>query len=224
MKTILLDIDDTIFDFHNCAKDSIIKSSEEFGISFSPKMFDRYFEQNWKLWGDYEKGLIERDDIFNIRFPILFAEFNIKADGIEFENAFQRHFMNTCSIVDGANEFIQYLSNKYEVYIVSNSLEKTQRSRLKKAGFDKYFKDIFVSDSVGYQKPTKEFFNYCFDKLKNVNKSQTIIIGDSLSSDIQGGINAGIKTCWFNPNKKVNKTKYKADYEISSLKEIKNIL
>ena len=86
------------------------------------------------------------------------------------------------------------------------------------------FKNLFVSDAIGYQKPTKEFFEGCFCRIPNFKKEETIIIGDSLSSDIRGGRSVGIKTCWFNPKKLENNTEYKADYEIASLDEIKNIL
>lgn len=224
MKTILLDIDDTIFDFHKCAAASILKSAQEFGIDFTNEMLERYFEQNWFLWGEYEKKIIEREDIFRMRFPLLFEEFNINADGIAFEDAFQRYFMLECEPIEGSKEFVDYLCSKYDVYIVSNSMEATQKSRLKKAGLEGCFKEIFVSDVVGHQKPTKEFFEHCICRIKNFDPKETMIIGDSLSSDIQGGINAGIKTCWFNPKHKVNDTNLPCDYEISKLEEIKNIL
>lgn len=224
MKTVLLDIDDTIFDFHCCAVASIKKSAIELNVELSDKMIERYFEQNWELWGEYEKGIIERDDIFKTRFPLLFEEFKIKADGLAFEDAFQKYFMTECEPVIGAKDFVEYLNSRYDLYIVSNSMELTQKSRLKKSGLDKYFKEVFVSDKVGHQKPTKEFFDYCFSRIENFNQKETIIIGDSLSSDIQGGINAGIKTCWFNPKKKQNNLNLHCDYEIHSLEEIKNIL
>ena len=116
------------------------------------------------------------------------------------------------------------MASKYDLYVASNSLLSTQVSRLTSAGLYHHFKDLFVSDAIGHQKPTKEFFEGCFCKIPNFNREETIIIGDSLSSDIKGGCNVGIKTCWFNPKKQENTTEYKADYEITSLEEIKNIL
>ena len=224
MKTILLDIDDTILDFHECAKATILRASEDFGVDFTEEMLDYYMEQNSFLWGQYEKGIITREDIFRTRFPMLFKEYGYDVDGLEFENAFQKYFKTQYKFVDGAVEIVEYLSSKYDLYVASNSLLSTQVSRLTSAGLYQYFKDLFVSDAIGYQKPTKEFFEGCFCKIPNFNKDQTIIIGDSLSSDIKGGCNAGIKTCWFNPKGIVNETEYKADYEITSLDEIKNIL
>ncbi len=224
MKTILLDIDDTILDFHECAKATIMRASEDFGVIFTEKMLNYYMEQNAFLWGQYEKGIITRDDIFRTRFPLLFKEYGFEVDGLEFESAFQKYFKTQYKFVDGAVEIVEYLSQKYDLYVASNSLLDTQIKRLTSAGLYKYFKKLFVSDAIGYQKPTKEFFDGCFCKIPNFNKEETIIIGDSLSSDIKGGCIAGIKTCWFNPKKIENVTNYKADYEITRLSEIKNIL
>lgn len=224
MKTVLLDIDDTILDFHECAKATIMRASEDFGVIFTEKMLNYYMEQNAFLWGQYEKGIITRDDIFRTRFPLLFKEYGYKIDGLEFENAFQQYFKTQYKFVDGAVEIVEYLNKKYELYVASNSLLDTQIKRLTSAGLYKYFKKLFVSDAIGYQKPTKEFFEGCFCQIPDFNKDETIIIGDSLSSDIKGGYNAGIKTCWFNPKNIENQTEYKADYEITRLCEIKNIL
>ena len=224
MKTILLDIDDTILDFHECAKATILRASEDFGVEFTDKMLSFYMEQNAFLWGQYEKGVITIEDIFRTRFPLLFKEYVYDVDGIEFENAFQKYFKTQYKFVDGAVELVEYLAKKYDLYVASNSLLSTQVSRLTSAGLYHHFKDLFVSDAIGYQKPTKEFFEGCFCKIPNFNKEETIIIGDSLSSDIKGGCRVGIKTCWFNPKKLENNTEYNPDYEVRTLEEIKNIL
>ena len=134
MKTILLDIDDTIFDFHESAKATILRASKDFGISFTDEMLDYYMEQNAFLWGQYEKGIITREDIFRTRFPMLFKEYGYEVDGIEFENAFQKYFKTQCVLIDGAVDLVKYLSAKYDLYVASNSLIETQRQRLTSAG------------------------------------------------------------------------------------------
>lgn len=224
MKTVLLDIDDTILDFHECAKYTILRAAQDFGVNFTSEMLAFYMEQNAFLWGQYEKGIITRDDIFKTRFPMLFKRYGYSVDGIVFENAFQKYFKTQYKFVEGAYECVRYLSSKYDLYAASNSLMETQISRLKASGLYKYFKNLFVSDVIGAQKPTYEFFSCCFSKISDFNPKETIIIGDSLTSDIQGGLRAGIKTCWFNPKKIINDTEFKADYEINSLSEIPNIL
>lgn len=224
MKTILLDIDDTILDFQECAKATILRASEDFCVDFTEEMLTYYMEQNAFLWGQYEKGIISREDIFRTRFPLLFKEYGYDVNGLAFEDAFQKYFKTQYKFVEGAVELVEYLASKYDLYVASNSLLSTQVSRLTNAGLYEYFKDLFVSDAIGYQKPTKEFFEGCFCKIPNFSKEETIIIGDSLSSDIKGGCQVGIKTCWYNPKKLQNNTEFKADYEITSLDEIKNIL
>lgn len=224
MKTILIDVDDTIFDFALSAKAAILQAAKEFKIAFTEEMFNYYLQLNELLWEDYENCIIERSEIFKIRFPKLFEHFNINADGIKFEAAFLNHFKTEYVFIDGAKDIIEYLAKKYELYIVSNSMYETQYCRLTNAGIRCFFKDLFVSDKIGYQKPTKEFFNCCFNKIPDFNPEETIIIGDSLTSDILGGKSAGIKTCWFN-FKRIPKTKHvNCDFEIHSFEELKEIL
>ena len=224
IKTVLIDIDDTILDFTRSARAAILHSAKDMQIAFTEDMLEHYFQLNVMLWEDYENGEIKREDIFKQRFPRVFAEFNINADGLEFENKFQKYFQYEYVFVDGAKEILEYLAPKYDLYIVSNSTYKMQYCRLTTAGVCDYFKKIFVSDKIGHQKPTKEFFDCCFEQIPNFNPEETIIIGDSLTSDIKGGIMAGIKTCWLNTKDIKELRTIKPDYEIFSLEEIKNIL
>lgn len=224
IKTVLIDIDDTILSFTQSAKAAILCAAKDMQIAFTEDMVKHYFQLNEMLWEDYENGEIERDDIFEQRFPRVFAEFNINADGLEFEKRFQEHFKYEYVFVDGAKEILEYLAPKYNLYIVSNSTYDMQYCRLTSSGISDYFKNIFVSDKIGHQKPTKEFFECCFKQIPDFNPEETIIIGDSLTSDIKGGNMAGIKTCWLN-NKGILELKtIKPDYTILSLEEIKQIL
>ncbi len=224
MKTVLLDVDDTILDFSLSAKAAIIAAAKEFKTAFTEEMFEYYLHLNELLWEDYENGIIDKEHIFKARFQMLFDRFNINADGIEFEKAFQKHFKTEYVFIEGAKEILEYLAGKYDLYVVSNSSFDIQYCRLTKAGIYNYFKKIFVSDKIGHQKPTKEFFDCCFKEIPNFNAKETIIIGDSLTSDILGGNNAGIKTCWFNC-KSIPNTKHAVfDYEIHKWEELKEIL
>ena len=224
IKTVLIDIDDTILDFKKSAKAAILCTAKDMRITFTEDMIEHYFQLNEMLWEDYENGEIERDDIFEQRFPRVFDEFNINADGLEFEKRFQEHFKYEYVFIEGAKEILEYLAPKYDLYIVSNSTYDMQYCRLSSAGICNYFKDIFVSDKIGHQKPTKEFFDCCFESIPNFNSEEAIIIGDSLTSDIKGGNMAGIKTCWFNTKGIIELRTIKPNYEILSLEEIKQIL
>jgi 2-haloacid dehalogenase len=224
IKTVLMDIDDTIFDFTKSARESILHAARDMRITFTEDMLAYYFQLNVMLWEDFENGEINREYIFEQRFPRVFEEFNIDADGLEFEKKFHKYFKYEYVFVDGAKEVLAYLAGKYNLYVVSNSAYDTQYCRLTNAGICSYFKELFVSDKIGYQKPAKEFFECCFKQIPDFNPEETIIIGDSLTSDMKGGIMAGIKTCWLNTKGIKELKTIKPDYEILSLEEIKQIL
>ncbi len=224
IKTVLLDIDDTILDFTKSARAAILRAAKDMQITFTEDMLEYYFQLNVMLWEDYENGEIDKDYIFEQRFPRVFNEFNINADGIAFEDKFKEYFKTECIFVDGAKEILEYLASKYKLYIVSNSNYDTQYCRLSTAGVCKFFSGFFVSDKVGYQKPTKEFFDCCFKQIPDFKPDETIIIGDSLTSDIKGGNMAGIKTCWLDKNDIGELKTIIPTYKIYSLSEIKDIL
>ena len=121
-------------------------------------------------------------------------------------------------------QVLEYLYKKYDLYVVTNGVEATQRSRLKLSGIERFMKDVFVSEAVGYQKPQNEFFDYCFAHIDGFEKEKAMIIGDSLTSDIQGGNNAGVACCWFNPSGKERSLELRIDKEIKSLKELLQFL
>ena len=124
----------------------------------------------------------------------------------------------------GALETCKMLSEYCSLYIVTNGVSKTQHSRIRLSAIKDYFKDIFVSEDVGYQKPLKEFFDYVFEKINLIDKSRVLIVGDSLTSDIQGGNNAGIDTCWYNPKGIENTKKVNCTYEINNLQDLLSII
>lgn len=222
--TILIDADDTLLDFHKAEKEGIKKVFKQNNVEFNEYIFKTYKKINSFLWDEFEKGKIKKDEITSNRFKILFQELNIKADDELFKKEYQEALGEGFYLIDGAREICEELFKKCNLYCVTNGLKKTQESRFKGADLNKYFKGIFVSEEVGYQKPSKEYFDYVFNKIGNIKLSETIIIGDSLSSDIAGGNNAGIDTCWFNPKRLNNNTSLKITYEIKELAELKDII
>ena len=127
--------------------------------------------------------------------------------------------------VDGAEDMLRYLSEKYLLYAASNGYSVKQRERLRKAGMISYFTDIFVSEETGSQKPQKEFFDYCFARMpEDLKRDEVVILGDGLTSDMAGGNNAGIHTCWLNAFGETNTAGVSIDMEIHSLREIRKFL
>lgn len=223
-KTILFDLDDTIFDFKKSERTALTKTLIKLNVEPTEYIINQYSKYNISQWKRLELGEISRDEVKINRYKLLFDELGLDispqlATSIYEENLAVGHFF-----IDGAVSVLEKLYKCYDLYLVSNGTKKVQDGRLASANISHYFKDIFISETVGFEKPNTEFFDYCFKRIPNFNKSEAIIIGDSLSSDIKGGIHAGIKTMWFNPHNQKNNTILHPDYEIHNLEEITNIL
>lgn len=222
--TVFLDVDNTLLDFHLCAEDSIKKGFADWNMPYSDEVFTVFNEINDGLWHRIEKGTLTRDELFRIRWQLIFDRLGIDKNGPDFEKMFVTNLAESHIPVKGANELVEYLAGKYDIYVTSNAIHQQQLKRMKKAGMYDYIKDFFTSESIGFAKPTKEFFDECFKRLPNVDKSNVIIIGDSLTADIEGGTAYGIKTCWFNFIGEKFAERPVCDYIVDSLDEIKNIL
>ncbi|ROR22103.1 2-haloacid dehalogenase [Mobilisporobacter senegalensis] len=223
-KTILFDIDGTLLDFKASEEEALEKVFAMHNYILDEHVKGTYERINKFLWEQYELGIIDRNMVIYSRFVKLFEELGIDGDGIRFEDEYQELLGEGHALMDGAREVLEYLHPKYELYVVTNGVTRTQMKRLQDSKLKDYFKDIFVSEATGYQKPMKEYFDYCFERIPNLDLSKTIIIGDSLSSDIQGGNNASVATCWVNPDSLDNKEKISVDYEIKQLKELYSFL
>lgn len=223
-KIVLLDLDNTLIDFNECARHSIINIFNEFGFTYTEKVFETFICENVKIWKRLENSEITKAELRANRWNIILGKLGIDYDGKIIEEKFENGVAQGAYAVEGAYELLDYLYPKYELYIVSNGFRFVQESRLKIGDFRKYFKDIFLSEDIGIQKPAKEFFDYCFEKLGTPKKEDVILIGDSISADIIGGLNYGIDCIWFNKNgddlpKDINPT-----FIVDKLKEIEDIL
>ena len=224
IKAVLIDIDNTLLDFYKGARFAVGDAFKKVGLDYNEHCFNVFTEQNDLLWQKIERGELTRQGLHQIRFKIIFDALGLKGDGIVAEQEFRKSLFNLAIAVDGANDLVEYLAKKYKLYCASNAIYLQQLNRLKLAGMHDYFEDFFISEKIGYQKPTKEFFDYCFSQMGGINPEQTIMIGDSLTADILGAKQYGIKCIWYNHLKKKNDTYIKPDYSVDSLHQIKNIL
>ncbi len=222
-KAIFLDIDNTLLDFDKCAHLSMKNAFEDFVIPFSDDMFNMFERVNLSIWKRLEEGIISKEQLFKIRWSTVLAALNIDFDGIEMENQFKKYINSVAITIDYAKELLEYLSKKYKLYATSNSTYEQQISRLKNAGFEKYFDGYFISEKVGYEKPSKEFFDKCFESLP-YSKMEVILIGDSPTADIKGGEQYGIETIWFDHRGEKLPSGVSASYTVNHLKQIENIL
>jgi len=223
-KTILFDIDDTLFDFDADQEIAFKNAMKEIGHICTDKMYEDYNIINLGIWEKLNEGKIQLNELFIKRFEIFFDKYGIKQDEKEFNKILTKMFQKTGTPIKGVREVLESLKDKYELVITSNGPKEQQYDRLENADFSKYFSSIFISEEMGYNKPDKRYFEIVFENIENKEKSQILIIGDSISSDITGGKIAGIDTCWYNSKNKENITDIKPTYEIKRIEELLEII
>lgn len=224
IKTILLDLDDTILDFHKAEHIALSATLREIGIEPTEAVLKRYSEINLAHWKRLELGELTRPEVLHGRFTQLFCEFGVDGDCYEAQRIYEWKLGTGHYFLDGGQELLDTLYEKYDLYLASNGTDIVQTRRIASANIEHYFKDLFISQRLGFDKPMKEFFDRAFARIEGFNPDETIIIGDSLTSDIKGGINAGIRTCWFNLHGIKNESGIIPDYEVTTLKEIPALL
>ncbi len=223
IKNILFDMDDTILDFQLAEHNAIRKTFSELGLTPTDEICSRYSVINKLHWQMLERGEMLRHDVQRKRFEVLFKEYGINISGDTAQSVYAKYLSQGSAYIDGAVELLTFLMPKYDLYIASNGNIEIQKPRVAASGLAKYFKDIFISGEIGYDKPRVEFFDGCFAKMQCKDKDKTIIIGDSLTSDIKGGLNAGILTCHFAPHGSTY-TDIKPHFTVASLAEIPALL
>lgn len=218
---ILFDLDNTILDFDVSEHYALEQTLLQVGISFQPIHLSIYEKINRKCWDAFEAGTLPQRDINESRFSqFLVALDRPQTDAIELGNYYLEQLSEKAVFMEGADELLDAHYQKYKLGIVTNGLKEVQRPKLEKNNLMHYFEIIVVSDEIGVSKPHVQFFDNAFTEMKFPSKEKVLIIGDSLNSDVKGGNNYGIETCWYNPNKKKNRTNIQPTYEINNLKEL----
>lgn len=224
-KVILWDLDNTLLDFNAAERHSLKAQFARFGLGeCTDEMVARYSEINNHYWRLLEKGEVTKQQTLQGRFETFFSKEGITADVEAFNKAYETGLTETIAYIENSYDIVASLKGKVEQYAVTNGAYEVQRVKLEKSGFGELFDGAFISDKVGFEKPSIAFFNYVLERIKPFEKSEILIIGDSLTSDMIGGNNAGIQTCWYNPHGVTNDRGVHIDYEIRHLDEIFNIL
>ncbi len=222
--TLLLDADDTLLDFRQTEKTALERTFKRYGLKLDEEIRTIYHTVNHDLWAAFERGEISKETVTSSRFSKLFDILGCSVDGRQFSVDYQLALGEGCHLIEGAKELCEKLVEKYRLYCVTNGVATTQYSRLAGSGLNDYFSDVFVSDRIGYAKPDKNYFRAVFRSIPHFEPQKALIVGDSLTSDIQGGKNTGIDTCWYNPARLYAHPDLKANYEISKLDELLPIL
>ena len=224
IRNVLFDLDDTLFDFHKAEKIALTKTLVHFGIDPTEETLALYSTINAAHWKRLELGEISREEVKVGRYRELFKTIGVECDPVKATAYYESMLAIGHYLMPGAPELLEELYRKYRLYIVSNGTAKVQEGRIGSSGIAKYMDGIFISQILGANKPDKQFFDICFAEIPDFSLSETVIIGDSLSSDIKGGINAGITTVWFNPKRIENDNNIKPDYTIKELSEVPGLL
>ena len=220
---LLLDLDDTILDFHKAERIALSKTFRAFGLEPTEAVLNRYHEINKWHWEQLEKGKLTRAQVLEGRFVQLFRELGLEVDANQCMKSYEHNLSVGHYFLPGAEEAVKRLHEKYRLFLVSNGTAVVQQGRLTSAGLYPWFEKVFVSQEVGFNKPDKAFFDRCFARIPGFDPSKALMVGDSLTSDIQGGINAGVRTVWVNPAHK-SAGKIRPDYEIEALSQLEALL
>ncbi len=224
-KTLLFDLDSTLWDFHSAENYALTKLLEKQGVDDVDAYIDVYVPMNRAMWRSLEKDEITREELVETRFAKLFDHFGFEKDGKELAAEYEAILSTQGQTIDGAEEMLHTLSNAgYELYAATNGITTIQKGRLEHSSVTKYFKKVFISEELKVAKPSPLFFERVAKDIPDFDKETAVMIGDSLTADIQGGINAGIDTIWMNLAHKENRTAVKPTVEVRSYGELLEFL
>lgn len=220
---LLLDLDDTILDFHKAERIALSKTFRDFGLEPAEDVLDLYHNINKWHWEQLELGVMTRDQVLVNRFGALFEKVGMTVDPAACAKSYESNLGIGHYFLPGAEEAVKRLSERCRLFLVSNGTATVQHSRLTSAGLYPYFEQVFISQEIGYNKPDKAYFDRCFERIPGFAPEKALMVGDSLTSDIKGGINAGLKTVWVNPAHKPCGD-IRPDYEIEGLCQLESLL
>lgn len=225
-QNILLDLDDTILDFGASENFAFQKVTESLGVPYTPALLANYKHYNQELWRQIEKNTLSKADLIVQRFPGFFSRYGIQGlAGREIDDQFRAYLAEGGHVIAGAQQLlIDLKANGHRVYAASNGIYDTQINRLEHAGLIKYFDDLFISEKIGYNKPHIGFFTYAFQAIGSQANSSSLMVGDSLTSDIKGANTAKIPAVWFNPKGLSAPSDLTINYEISGLEQLYPII
>ncbi len=221
---ILLDADGTLFDYDRAETMALAKLFDVHQFTYGPEVLARYREINGAVWADFEQGRMSKQELQSTRFERLLAAFGLTGDGATFNSEYLDYLGEGSFLLPGAEEVCRELSKQCKLVIATNGIAKTQRKRLSLSPIKDFIDCIVVSEETGYQKPQTGFFEYAFNLCGHTERSRALMVGDSLTADIAGGKAFGIATCWYNPYSKPVAPEYRADHEVSELKELLPII
>lgn len=221
---IFFDADGTLFDYNAGEAAALSGAFSECGLPFSPEIGPRYSEINAGIWRDYELGRITQAELKTERFDRLFDSLGMAADSEEFSRRYLTILGRQTVLLDGAEEVVAKLAGAVGLLLITNGLSEVQRPRFASSSIGRFFPKVVISEELGIAKPDPAIFDHAFERIGRPAKDRVLMVGDNLGSDILGGANYGIDTCWFNPGELENGHEVEPDFVIRTLPEILDIL
>lgn len=222
--TLLFDADATLLDFKRSETEAVIECLNTYGLPSTPDVIEKYSQINAEYWKMLERGEIEKEKLYIARWQTLIDFYGFDCSAEDIGHDYPERLAEKSYVLDGAVELCESLHGKFNMYIVTNGQKMVQQKRLFPSPVFKYFDKCFISEDIGHEKPSVKYFEKVIEQIPQYDPEKTIIIGDSLTSDMQGGINIGIDTCWYNPSGKEKPCNMNITYVAKSFEEISNIL
>ena len=223
--TLLFDADDTVFDFQSSAEKCFLATCKEFGFADEQSDYSVYKVINQKFWDDYSAGKIKKSDIILKRFEVYAERYGITLDTEKFAKSYENKLAHTCILLPNAETALKELKAAgARLYMITNGVTFVQNTRLDLSGLRPLFSGVFISDEIGYAKPSKEYFSFVEKAVSDFDKKKTLIIGDSVVSDVALGVNNGVDVCLMNFHGENADENVGYKYEIKELTEIKEII
>jgi len=223
-KWLLFDADGTLFDYNKAEAFALQNTFVQIGRPFKMQYLTKYRDINHQIWLDFEQGQIDQVTLRTRRFDLLFEAVGFQYDSQDFSARYLVNLGSATHLMDGAENLAESLSKECNLAIITNGLADVQKPRFANSAIHQYLKTIIISEEVGVAKPDPAIFDIAFAQMGQPTKDEVLIIGDSLTSDIQGGYQYGIDTCWFNPDGKMNGRGVASTFEIRKLSELPRVL
>lgn len=221
---LLFDADGTLFSYDGAEEEALKNVFNHYGLPYSEEIVQRYKRINQEMWGRLEKQTISLLQLRWQRFADLFAEIGIEQDAMMFSETYLYYLGQSAHLIPGTLEILERLDGKFNMAIITNGITDVQLSRIRLSGLDRYFPHVFTSEAIGVFKPAIAFFDAVFEGIGHPPKDKVLVIGDSLTSDMAGGVGYGLDTCWYNPHRDVDEVGLPINYEIEDMKELFEIL
>lgn len=224
LRFVFLDLDDTLLDFHKAEGIALSKTLVQLGLDPTPQVLARYSAINQQHWEGLEAGRLTRNQVLLGRFQVLFAQLGVDVSPQTAQAYYETFLSQGHYFLPGAQALLRTLAPRYQLYLASNGTTRVQQGRIASAGIAPYFQDIFLSQELGANKPSPAFFAACFARIPHFRRDQAVLVGDSLTSDMKGGLAAGLRTCWFNPHHRPPNPEIPVTLEFHALEELPGLL